>query len=55
MLREKQSFRVGPTSFRLKYQNVCHIGLVRFVISGDDGQERIAGTENGMALYRSFE
>lgn len=55
MLREKQPFRVGPTSFPLKYQNVCHIGLVRFVISGNDGQERISGIENVMALYRSFE
>lgn len=55
MLREKQPFRVGPISFPLKYQNVCHIGLVGFVISGNDGQERISGFENDMALYCSFE
>jgi hypothetical protein len=52
--REKEPFSVGPTSLQVKYQNVCHIGFVRLVISGNGGQEWISGIETDIVLHHSI-
>lgn len=39
--REKQPFSIGPTSSQIP-KCLCHIGLARFVFSGNGGQKRIS-------------